>query len=106
MLLRWFQTSIAVYIMKVFSGAGREFVSSGPVSFRRSNRLISVVLVGSCFLLDSAARRKDWIGVSAKFGRRKNLSALARIPRCRTGEANMMEYFAGVLGSSRKRIIG
>jgi hypothetical protein len=69
--------------MKVFSGAGRGFVSSGPINWRRSNRLMSVVLTSGCRPLDSAARRNDWIGVRAKFGRKKNLPASVHILKCR-----------------------
>jgi hypothetical protein len=62
--------------MKAFWASGNGLVSESPFASRRLNRRTSVWLFGGCRVAESVDRRKDWVGVRAKFGRKKYLSRL------------------------------
>lgn len=75
-LASWFSISIAVYIIKCFWASGSRLVSGIPFAPRRLKELTSVWLFGVCRISDSVERRKDWVGVRAKLGRKKYLMLL------------------------------
>lgn len=65
-----------MYIIKAFWAAGIALGSESPFASRRLNFWIEKLVVGGWVFTDSGERRNDWVGVSAKLGRRKYLLSL------------------------------